>query len=199
MTLAHRAPGGRPRLAGRVRHRRGRPARCAAPATCSGPGSRGCRRCGWHRCSSRATCGWPSGRGRWPTASSVTTRALAHRPELARLQADFARGRGRGGRRLMRVIAGTARGVPLVAPRDRRHAADHRPREGDAVRDPRRSGARRPRARPVRRQRRDRDRGALARGDAPPTSSSVTAAPITILARTSSATRLAADAARPRR
>ena len=41
----------------------------------------------------------------------------------------------------MRVIAGTARGVPLVAPRDRAHATDHRPRQGDPLRHPRRSGA----------------------------------------------------------
>ena len=60
-----------------------------------------------------------------------------------------------------RVIAGSARGIRLARPA--RHAAAGRPRQADAVRDPRAGPARRRVPRPVRRQRRGRDRGAVAR------------------------------------
>ena len=136
---------------------------CAAPATCSARASPACRRCGWRRCSSRATSRSRSGHARWPTRWSEPIRRSSDRPLLARLQRDFARSRGGGRRGLMRVIAGVARGVAARGAARPRHAADHRSREGDAVRDPRRARGRRSRPRPVRRQRRDRDRGAVAR------------------------------------
>ena len=104
-----------------------------------------------------------AGAGDWPTAWSRTIRRSPLGRSWPGSSDAFAPRRGRGGRRLMRVIAGTARGVPLIAPRGRGHAADHRSRQGDALRDPRRAGARCAGGRPLRRERGDRDRGPLAR------------------------------------
>ena len=91
-------------------------------------------------------------------------------------------GRGPGGRRaplrsadavgrpppppagLMRVVAGSARGLRLVAPPGTRHPADHRPGAGGDVQRPGQPGRgdRGPGPRRLRRQRRARHRGPLA-------------------------------------
>ena len=80
----------------------------------------------------------------------------------------------------MRIIAGEWRGRPIEAPPGARHPAHRRPGPRDAVLDARQPPrhVRRPaRRRPVRRQRRARLRGAVARRGAAPPSSKTTPPP----------------------
>ena len=92
----------------------------------------------------------------------ATDPELQRRPELARMQADFAPVT----KRATRPDARHRRDGPWRAAHRaaRLHdPADHRPSQGDPVRDPRRPRARGPRPRPLRGQRGDRDRGAVSR------------------------------------
>ena len=146
---------------------------CAARATCSGSPRAACRGCASPRSRSRRTASWPSRRARTRRRSSTRAArwstgvdALRHELEPGWLRRIVV---GRGGRRrgrsmadAGRVIAGTGARHPPGRP-GRGHAADGRPREADAVRDPRAGPARRGVPRPVRRQRRGRHRGAVAR------------------------------------
>ena len=180
--LALRAAGGRARLAGRVRDRRGRPRACAAPATCSARGSRACRRCAWPslfeprhlRLAERARdAGGPRGRRR-PDSRARDRAWRACRPTSRRPR-----------RRATRPDARHRRNRPVACRSPRRAARATRPitdrvKEtlfgilGDRVPG-------RPRAGPLRRQRRDRDRGAVARRGAASTSSSAIGAALAAL------------------
>ena len=106
-------------------------------------------------------------------ARRIARRAAGGRPGAGAARARAARLGGPGGLRLRgagpdprvspRVIAGRYGGRRLQAPRGRRDPPDRRPRARGAVLDPRRAGAGRARARSLRRLRRARARGALAR------------------------------------
>ena len=127
---------GRARVAGRLRDRRGGPPAAGRREPARHAPVRPASAARWPRCSSRATCAWPSGRATWPTASSRRTRALAERPGLARTPGGVHRPRGGRGRAPDARHRRDSPRHPADGAARPRHPTDHRPRQGDAVRDP---------------------------------------------------------------
>ena len=133
------APRGGPRLVGRVRDRRGGPAPARGGQRARHPAVGAAAAAGWRRSSSRGTSSWPNARGDlaagWCAADPALDRPSRAGPDAGRVTAWSRRvTRMRGPAGLMRVIAGTARGSPADRATRPRHPADHRPRQGDALR-----------------------------------------------------------------